>query len=219
MKRKGINEAQFLALLEKILSKVAPPTVATAIYEEVSKQVRLLNSISAFEKFCEKGSVPNVEPETVAELKSQLESNFGEDNVTITPAEDNLSLSVEITLPDNVITSSIKVEAPDENSDEQEAPFVPFPVSLPEDEELVWLLARRENLGPDEASRALANIEEEFWATKKGQILLRQHVERSFAEFIANVPASALKESGIKRIYKEPETLKTLNNGAAMEAL
>ncbi|MEI9896198.1 MAG: hypothetical protein WDN28_20620 [Chthoniobacter sp.] len=83
-------------------------------------------------------------------------------------------------------------------------------MSLPEDPELVWLLARREDLGPDEAARALVKIEEEFWLTKKGQQLQREHVEKTFAEFIINVPASALTESGLKRHYKEPEALKTL---------
>jgi hypothetical protein len=58
----------------------------------------------------------------------------------------------------------------------------------------------------------MSNIEEEFWASKRGQNLLRKGVEKSFAEFIANVPATALKESGIKRIYKDPETLKTLRS-------
>ena len=63
------------------------------------------------------------------------------------------------------------------------APFVPFPVALPTDAELVWVLARREDLGPDEAARALAHIEEEFWSSKAGQKRLQatgaeRHVRR-----------------------------------------
>ena len=73
-------------------------------------------------------------------------------------------------------------------------------------------------MGPDEAARALAKIEEEFWATKKGQQLQRDHVEKTFAEFIINVPASALTESGLKRHYKEPETLTTLRLLAAVDS-
>jgi len=95
--------------------------------------------------------------------------------------------------------------------EEVEAPFVPFPVALPDDPCLLWLLARRENLGPDEAIRALANIQEEFWATKKGQVLQRAGVERSFAEFIVNVPATALAESGIKRYHKDPALSESLH--------
>jgi len=41
---------------------------------------------------------------------------------------------------------------------------------------------------------------------------LKDCVERTFAEFIANVPATALADSGLKRHYKEPETLKTLRH-------
>ena len=107
------------------------------------------------------------------------------------------------------MSNRVKVD-PTVAEEEVKVPFVPFPVSLPEDPELVWLLARREDLGPDEAARSVAKIEEEFWATKKGQQLQRDHVEKTFAEFIVHVPASALTESGLKRHYKAPEALKTL---------
>ena len=60
------------------------------------------------------------------------------------------------------------------------------------------------------AALALAKIEEEFWETKKGVELQRDRVEKSFAEFITHVPASALTDSGLRRHYKEPEALRTL---------
>ena len=212
MKSKRINEAQFLTLLQRVLPKTTQdPHLVNTIYEEVAKEVRLLKSLDAFEKFCEKGSVPDLEPQTVAEMQSQIGGNFGENNVVLTPAEDGLSLGVEISLPDHVVSTKIKVAPPGTEDDEPDAPFVPFPVSLPDDPELIWVLARRENLGPDEAARAMANIEEEFWASKKGQNLQRQGVEKTFAEFISNAPATALKESGIKRYHKDPETLKSLH--------
>jgi hypothetical protein len=129
--------------------------------------------------------------------------------VALTPDENGTGVAVEIALPDRTVSSRVKVD-PTVTEEEVKVPFVPFPVSLPEDPELVWLMARREDLGPDEAVRALVNIEEEFWATKKGQQLQRDHVEKTFAEFVIHVPASALTESGLKRHYKEPETLKTL---------
>ena len=218
MKNKGITEAHFLALLEKVLPKATnDQRLASTIYEEVAREVRLLNCVQSFEKFCEKGSLPNLEPETVAELQTQLAGNFGDENVSITPDESGEGVEVEIQLPDRTISNHVPVAPPGSESDgDAKAPFVPFPVSLPEDPELVWVLARREDLGPDEAARALAKIEEEFWATKSGQKLLRDRVERSFAEFIACVPASALVESGIKRLYKTPETLKTLRLLAAV---
>lgn len=212
MKSTKLEEARFLAVLQRILPKtVTDPHLANAIYEQVLNEMRLFKSLDSFEKFCEKGSLPDAEPATVEEFKSQLAGNFGEENVVVTPQEDGAAVAVEIALPDHIVNSVVKVVAPGSEEEQVEAPFVPFPVSLPEDPELVWLLARRENLGPDEACRALANIQEEFWATKKGQQLQREGVEKSFAEFISNVAATPLAESGIKRYHKDPETLKTLH--------
>ncbi|MEI6561105.1 MAG: hypothetical protein WCO68_03360 [Verrucomicrobiota bacterium] len=211
MKSQKLNEARFLAVLQRVLpTTVKDPTVANATYEQVLREMRLFNSLDSFEKFCEKGSLPDCEPATIAEFTGQLEGNFGKENVAVTPQEDGTAVAVEIAIPDHVVNSLVKVSAPGNEEEEAEAPYVPFPVARAEDPELVWLLARRENLGPDEAARALANIQEEFWATKKGQILQRQGVEHSFAEFVSNVPATALAESGIKRYHKDPETLKSL---------
>ena len=88
--------------------------------------------------------------------------------------------------------------------------YVPFPVCLPGDTGVVWLLARRENLTPVEGAIALAKVEEDFWASKTGQKLLRDRVERTFPEFVARVPAGMLAEAGLKRHYKEPEPVKAL---------
>jgi hypothetical protein len=212
MKTKGFKEADFLALVERVLPKTLPdPHLVQQIYGEIAKEIRLINSIKSFEKFCEKESLPNLEPETVSQLKEQLGANFGDDNISIEPDEKGEAVAVEIALPDRTVTAQLKVRPPgSEEEDDVKAPFVPFPVSLPEDPELIWMLARRENLGPDEAARALAKIEEEFWATKAGQKAIKEGTERTFADFIALVPAAALGESGLKRLYKAPETLKSL---------
>ena len=212
MKNKGMNDAQFLSLLQKVLPKATTDThLATTIYEEVAREVRLLNSLKSFEKFCETGALANAEPDTVAGLQSELAEKFGEANVTVIPNENGAGVAVEIALPDRTVTTRVRVDATAAAAEEEvKIPFVPFPVALPEDQELVWLLGRREDLGPDEAARALATIEEEFWATKKGQQLQQDRVEKSFAEFITHVPAAALTESGLKRHYKEPEALRTL---------
>jgi hypothetical protein len=210
MKTKGLNEAHFLFLLQRVLSRTAPDAqLMTTIYAEVEREIRLAKDLASFEKFCEKGALPNLAPETVAELQSELSAKFGEGNVTLTPDQNEQNVAVEIGLPDRTVTSRVKVQA-DASDGEPKPGFVPFPVSLPEDPELVWVLARREDLAPEEATRALASIQEEFWATKNGQKLLRGGLERSFAEFVAHVPASALLESGLKRHYKQPESLKTL---------
>lgn len=211
MKSKALNEAQFLTLLQKVLPKTTnDPHLATTIYEEVAREVRLIRSLESFEKFCETGALPDLEPQTVAEFQSELASKFGEANVAITPDENGGNVAVEIALPDRTVSSRVKVDATVALEEEVKVPFVPFPIALPEDPELIWTLARREDLGPDEAARALAKIEEEFWQTKKGQQLQRDGVEKTFADFIQHVPASALGESGLKRHYKAPETLHSL---------
>jgi hypothetical protein len=213
MRSSKLDEARFLAVLQRVLPKqISDPHLANAIYEQVLNEVRLYRSLDSFEKFAEKGSLPDTEPSTVEEFKNQLSGNFGEENVSVTPREDGKAVAVEIALPDHNVNMEVKVVAPDSEEEAADAPFIPFPVSMPNDPELVWSLARRENLGPDEAARALANIQEEFWATKKGQILQRQGVEKGFAEFIRAVPAAALAESGIKRYHKDPETLKEMRS-------
>jgi hypothetical protein len=86
---------------------------------------------------------------------------------------------------------------------------------MPGDKELVWLLAKRENMSPEEAGIALSKLEEDFWGSKTGQKLLRDRVERIFPEFIARVPGGMLSEVGLKRHYKTPEALKVLRASGA----
>ena len=213
MKSKGLNEAQFLALLQKVLPKATPDTrLSASIYEQVAQEIRLINNVKSFEKYCAEGSLPDLEPATIAEYQSTLSTNFGAENVAVTPTEKGDAVEVEISLPDErKINNRIRVVPPGtEEEEELKAKYVPFPVALPADPELLWVLARREDLGPDEAAMALASIEEEFWQTKVGQKLLRDRVDQTFAEFIARVPAAALADSGLKRHYKEPEPRKTL---------
>lgn len=217
MKTKGMKEGQFLDLLKKILPKAAKdPHLATEIYNEIEKEVRMHKSIAAFEDFCANGGLPDNEPNTVKEFEAELAQKFGEDNVEVTPAVEGNGFDVEIVLPERTLNSVVRVD-PSVAEEEVKVPFVPFPVFMPEDPELVWVLARQENLGPDEATRALAMIEEEFWATKKGQELQRKGTEKHFSEFIIHVPASSLKDSGLKRHYKTPETLKALRLLAPVE--
>jgi len=213
MKTKGLNEAHFLSLLQRALSRATPDAqLATTIYAEVEREVRLTKDLESFEKFCEKGALPNLAPETVAELQSELSAKFGEGNVTLTPDQNEQNVAVEIGLLDRTVTSRVKVQAEgaDASEGDPKPSFVPFPVSLPEDPELVWVLARREDLAPEEATRALASIQEEFWQQRMDKSCCGAGSNAVFAEFVAHVPASALIESGLKRHYKQPESLKTL---------
>lgn len=220
MKPKNMTEAQFLELLQKVLPKATTdPRVASSIYDQVAKEIRLIHNLKSLDTFCAEGSLPDMEPTTVAEFRSQLEINFGAANVAVTTAEKGDSVAVEIVLPDRTINNRIRVQpAGEQPAEEIKVPMVPFPVALPEDTGLVWMLARREDLSPDDASRALASIEEEFWETKSGLKLQQKGTEKSFAEFIARVPAAALADSGLKRHYKEPEALKTLHRLAPRPA-
>jgi hypothetical protein len=65
-------------------------------------------------------------------------------------------------------------------------------------------------MSPEEAGIALRKAEEDFWASKTGQKLLRDRVERSFPEFMERVPAGLLSEAGLKRHYKTPEAIKVI---------
>jgi hypothetical protein len=68
MKTKGLNEAHFLSLLQRALSRTTPDAqLATTIYAEVEREVRLTKDLESLEKFCEKGALPNLAPETVAD--------------------------------------------------------------------------------------------------------------------------------------------------------
>jgi hypothetical protein len=214
-KSKHDEQAQLLQLLKIILPKVAPdPVFAEQIYSACEAELRAKNRVQSFEKFCERIELPDLEPKTLEEVKEQLIAGFGEADLDIEPAENGKGLTVDVSLPDGTqFHSQIPVRpraADGDGEPEVTLKFVPFPVSLPGDPELIWALAKRENMTGEEAGIALNKIEDDFWASKPGQKLLRDRVERSFPEFIARVPAGALGDSGLKRHYKLPEALKIL---------
>lgn len=214
------NEIQLLDLLKKVLPQAtSDKELAGKIYQAVERELKIKSRVTAFDKFCAKVELPNLEPQSIAEVKTQLEASFGEADITLKPERKEKALAVEVTLPDGAQFSGKIAVNPNAGteSDEQEITlkFAPFPVAMPGDKELVWLLAKRENLGPDEAGIALSKLEEDFWGSKTGQKLLRDRVERSFPEFISRVPAGLLTEAGLKRHYKLPEPVKLLRKAPA----
>ncbi|MEY4918191.1 MAG: hypothetical protein RL616_2104 [Verrucomicrobiota bacterium] len=214
-KSKQDEQAQLLALLRTILPKVQiDEALADKIYSAFEAELRAKNRANSFEKFCERIELPDLEPKTLEEVKQQLVAGFGDADLDIEPHEDGKGLRVDVSLPDGTqFHSRILVRPPGaEGSDEQEITlkFVSFPVALPGDAEMLWALAKRENMTNDEAAIALTKIEDEFWASKAGQKLMKDRVEKSFPEFIARVPAGMLGDVGLKRHYKLPETLKVL---------
>ena len=207
------EETQLLALLKKVLPKATTdPELAGKIYEAFVAELRAKNQATSFVKFCDRIPLPDLEAKTLDEVKLQFASAFSEGDVTIQPNKKDKTLAVEVVMPDgSQFNTEIKVRpTPPEESEEQEIvlKFAPFPVSLPGDPELTWLLAKRENMTPDEADIALAKAEEEFWASKTGQKLQRDRVEKSFPEFISRAPAGLLSELGLKRHYKMPEPIR-----------
>jgi hypothetical protein len=216
---KKTTEAQLLDLLKKVLPKATHDAqLAGKIYQAIELELKAKARGSAFEKFCAKVELPDLEPKSLEDVKNQLAASFGESDVFLKPNHKQKSLAVEISLPDGTQFSGeiqVNPDAGVDASEEQEITlkFVPFPVCLPGDKELVWLLGKRENLSPEEAGMALTKAGTEFWASKTGQKLLRDRVERSFPEFIARVPAGMLNELGLKRHYKTPEPIKPLRAG------
>ena len=214
---KKASEVQLLELLKKVLPKATHDAqLAGEIYRAVELELKTKAKATAFEKFCAKVELPDLEAKSIEAVKAQLSSSFGEADVTLKPKRKEQSLAVEVALPNGTqLDGEIKVNpnAGQELSDEQEVSlkFVPFPVCLPGDKELVWLLAKRENMSPEEAGIALSKLEEDFWGSKAGQKMLRDRVERSFPEFIARVPGGMLGEVGLKRHYKAPEPIKLLH--------
>ncbi len=207
--------------MKRVLPKATHDAqLAGKIYEAIESELRSKARAQAFDKFCSRVELPDLEAKTIAEVKAQLAASFGDGDVTLKPDKKEKTLQVEVSLPDGTqFSSEIKVGAVSADAQEEGEPevtlkFVPFPVSLPGDKELVWLLAKRENLSPDEAGIALSKVEEEFWASKTGQKLIRDRVEKCFPEFIARVPGGLLNEVGLKRHYKTPEPIKLLRSNA-----
>jgi len=209
------SEARLLDLLKKVLPKATDDAkLAGKIYQAVELELKAKAKVSAFEKFCAKVELPDLEPKSIEEVKLQLAASFGDADVTLKPNRKEKALAIEVALPDgSQFSGEVKVNpVSNGTSEEQEIvlKFVPFPVCLPGDKELVWLLAKRENMSPEEGGMALSKLEEEFWASKSGQKMLRDRVERCFPEFIARVPGGMLSEMGLKRHYKTAEPIKLL---------
>ena len=211
------NEAQLLDLLKRVLPKATrDAALAGQIYAAIETELKAKARGAAFEKLCQRMELPDLEPKSVEAVKLHLAASFSGSDITLKPNRKERSLMVEVSLPDGgQFSSEIKVGPTAGAEDEQEMTlkFEPFPVCLPGDKEMVWLLAKRENLSPPEAAIALAKVETDFWGSKTGQKLIRDRVERSFPEFIARVPGGLLTEAGLKRHYKAPEPIKVLRSG------
>lgn len=204
-------EAQLLDLLRKVLPKAThDPELAGKIYEAIEQELQVKHRTSSFDKFCSRCELPDLEPQSIEAVQAQLAASFDGADITVKPNKKEKCLAVEVSMPDGTqLSSLIPVRTPGEVAEEQEVTlkFIPFPVVLSGDKELIWYLAKRENMTPDEATVALTKLEDDFWATKAGQKMIRDGVERCFPEFIARVPNALMTELGLKRHYKYPEPI------------
>jgi hypothetical protein len=209
-------EAQLLDLLKQVLPKAThDPKLAGKIYSAIETELKAKARVKAFEKYCRKAALRDLEPKSLEDVRTQLATSFADGDVTVRPNRKEKTLTVEVALNDgHRFTGEIQVNpnaaAESEADAETAMKFAPFPVSLPGDPELIWILGKHENLSPEEAAMALVKVQEEFWESKTGQKLQRDKVEKCFPEFIARAPGSLLTEVGLKRHYKTPEPIKVL---------
>jgi len=213
-KQKTSPQFEALELLKNVLPKtVTDQKLVEKIYSACEKEISSKVRVESFQKFCSRAELPNLETTSVKEIQKQFEESFGKGNVSVIPHPKKKTATVEVVLDGEVMEGVVKVgtsNGSEEVEDEFKPKYVPFPVSLKSDPELVWALARGENLTPDEAAITLTKTQDDFWASKQGQKLIRDRVEKTFAEFIARVPAKMLGEGGLKRHYKDPEPLKQI---------
>src|SRR5271169_5101347 len=98
---KKTTDAQLLDLLKKVLPKATHDAqLAGKIYQAIELELKAKARGSAFEKFCAKVELPDLEPKSLEEVKTQLAASFGESDVFLKPNHKQKSLAVEISLPD-----------------------------------------------------------------------------------------------------------------------
>src|SRR3954466_7057269 len=117
------NEAQLLELLKRVLPKAThDPELAGKIYQAIELELKAKSRAIAFEKFCSKVELPDLDPKSIEDVKLQLAASFGDGDITIKPNKKDQTLAVEVSLPDGgQFTSEIKVgPVGTEASDEQE---------------------------------------------------------------------------------------------------
>ena len=212
---KANHEAQLLNLLKVVLPKAVPDAkLADRIYSALEKEIAAKERTTHFEKFCAKAELPDLSQDSIAQITEQFEASFGKGKVNIVPHSAKKAASVEVITPQGTFEGVIQVNPELKNGEGEEngdkPRFVAFPVALEGDPEVIWMLGRDERLTAEEASVALAKVQDGFWESKAGQQHLRKRTERTFPEFLAKVPNKFLTESGLKRHYKEGEPLRQI---------
>jgi len=219
MAKNQLSEKEVVDLLQSVLSQTMEDThLAQKILDGIRKEMERKKQAQAFQEFCRRCPLPDLKDETLKEVTNRFEETFGRDLIDFAVNESDGTLNVELNVPNGPLVSAIEVNDLPLNDEalepEVKVKFVPFPVALPGDPELIWMMAKRETLSPEEAARALHEAQVEFWESRSGQLQLRKGAERTFPEFVQRVPAKLLSELGLKRHYKDPEPLKILRKKA-----
>ena len=80
------TEAQLLDLLKKVLPKATHDAqLAGKIYQAVELELKAKAKVMAFEKFCAKVELPDLEPKSIEDVKTQIAASFGDGDVTLKP--------------------------------------------------------------------------------------------------------------------------------------
>ena len=96
------TEVQLLELLKKVLPKAThDPRLAGEIYQAVELELKAKSRANAFDKFCAKVELPDLEPKSIDTVKTQLAAAFGEADITLKPDRKEKALAVEVALPDD----------------------------------------------------------------------------------------------------------------------
>src|SRR5581483_359703 len=118
------TEVQLLELLKKVLPKAThDPELAGKIYEAVEQELKTKAKVSAFDKFCTRVELPDLEPKSIETVKEQMAASFGDADVTLKPNRKEETLAVEVALADGTqLSGEIKVNPnlAAEPSEEQE---------------------------------------------------------------------------------------------------
>src|SRR5882762_706460 len=94
------TEAQLLELLKRVLPKATHDAqLAGKIYQAIEEELKAKARVLAFEKFCSKIELPNLEQKTVDDVKLQLAASFGDGDITVKPNKKDKSLTVEVSMP------------------------------------------------------------------------------------------------------------------------
>src|SRR5207248_8039658 len=104
-----LAERDALELLRTVLPKHTNDVdLASKIINAMQQELQRKNQHVAFEKFCERCELPNLDATSVMEVKKQLHDALGDD-VKVTQDKKGEALHIELQTPDGTLSGEIKV--------------------------------------------------------------------------------------------------------------